>query len=92
MFVPGGFVIGALQVHKKKGGYYELVVLVVRPVGFEFLFGSPDLRSEILPCFTRDVYKLGRGPRWLGLMTGACAHGASGRTAVILMTGKLGST
>ncbi len=57
------------KVHQKKGGYYKLVVLAVRPVGFGFLFGSPDLRSEILPCFTRDLYKLGRGTRWLGLIT-----------------------
>ena len=72
----GGLVIGALQVHQKKGGYYELVVLAVRPVGFRFLFGSPDLqvRSELLlvvlvPCFTGDAYyKLGRGTRCLELI------------------------
>jgi hypothetical protein len=71
--VPGVFVIGALQVHQKNflGGYYELAMLAVRLVGFrfKFVFDSPDLRSELLPCFTRDAYKLGRGTRWLELIT-----------------------
>ncbi len=46
-------------------------MLAVRLVGFrfKFVFDSPDLRSELLPCFTRDAYKLGRGTRWLELIT-----------------------